>query len=124
MAPPPGLAAAAVCSSCAFRRPASTTEYPASCKARLAARPIPLPAPVTTAILLVISIHCHLESRLHDSVSRGRASEELAKSTVSALIDCGLLWGGQFWPQPAFSRLLQGGMCFAKSRMKGGCGQD
>src|SRR5438552_81185 len=38
-----------VSSSAAARRPASTTEYPADCNARAAARPIPLPAPVTIA---------------------------------------------------------------------------
>src|SRR5580704_854696 len=41
----------AVCSSCAARRPARTTRNPAACNARLAARPIPLPAPVTIATL-------------------------------------------------------------------------
>ena len=42
-------------SNSAIRRPASTTEYPCFRSARLAARPIPLPAPVTSAILFVIT---------------------------------------------------------------------
>src|SRR5882757_1511048 len=42
---------AAVCSSSVMRRPASVTEKPADCSARAAARPIPLPAPVTMATL-------------------------------------------------------------------------
>ena len=54
--PAEGCAAAAVRSSSATRRPASTTEYPAACKARLAARPMPLPAPVTSAILSSFAI--------------------------------------------------------------------
>ena len=41
-------AMAAVRSSSAARRPASTTEYPAEFSARLTARPMPLPAPVTS----------------------------------------------------------------------------
>src|ERR1700722_1022506 len=39
-------------SSSDARRPANTTEYPAECNARLTARPMPLPAPVTSAIRL------------------------------------------------------------------------
>src|SRR5579863_4662736 len=38
-------------SSSAARLPASTTEYPAAWSAKPAARPMPLPAPVTSAIL-------------------------------------------------------------------------
>src|SRR5579871_6188296 len=49
--PPLGAAALAVRSSSAFRRPASTTAHPVDCNASAAARPIPLPAPVTNAIL-------------------------------------------------------------------------
>src|SRR5690348_760478 len=56
---PPGFAAAAVSSSFSARRPASTTEYPAACNARLTARPMPLPAPVTSAIFI-----CLLQDRL------------------------------------------------------------
>src|ERR1017187_9516294 len=49
---PPGTAAdAPVRSSASARRPASTNEYPADPSARETARPIPLPAPVTSAIL-------------------------------------------------------------------------
>src|SRR5262245_19829422 len=44
-----GCAIAAVFSSSAARRPASTTLYPSEASARLTARPIPLPAPVTSA---------------------------------------------------------------------------
>src|SRR5689334_806670 len=47
--PPEDFADAAVLSSSAARRPASTTEYPADCKVMATARPIPLPAPVTSA---------------------------------------------------------------------------
>jgi hypothetical protein len=54
--PPAALAKLAVFSSSATRRPVSTTEYPADCKAILAPRPIPLPAPVTSATLLVFII--------------------------------------------------------------------
>src|SRR5437016_4428978 len=54
--PPEGFAKAAVCSSSATRRPASTTEYPADCNARLTARPMPLLAPVTSAILPLVII--------------------------------------------------------------------
>src|ERR1017187_6958237 len=54
--PPEGSPDAAVRSSSAARRPASATEYPAACKARLTARPMPLPAPVTSAILPVFAI--------------------------------------------------------------------
>src|SRR5579863_7508348 len=54
MAPPDGFSNAAVPSSFPLRRPARTTEYPADCKARLAARPTPLPAPVTSAILPLV----------------------------------------------------------------------
>src|SRR5580692_3892229 len=57
--PSDAWARAEVSFSCSIRRPASTTEYPAACNAKLAARPIPLPAPVTSAILPwdAISIH-------------------------------------------------------------------
>jgi len=36
------------------------------------------------------------------------------------------LWGGQSWPQPAFSRRLRlkDTRWEAKSRLKGGCSQD
>jgi hypothetical protein len=60
--PPDGIAEDAVFSSSAARLPASTTEYPAPCKAMLTARPIPLPAPVTTAIfwlVILIEMDCH-----------------------------------------------------------------
>src|ERR1017187_7436343 len=49
--PPDTAADAAVRSSASARRPASTNEYPADPNARETARPIPLPAPVTSAIL-------------------------------------------------------------------------
>ncbi len=49
--PPFGSAILAVRSNSSERRPASATEYPARCSVRLTARPMPLPAPVTRAIL-------------------------------------------------------------------------
>ena len=49
----PGLACqgGAVASSCSWRRPGDDRGEPASTSARATARPIPLPAPVTSAIL-------------------------------------------------------------------------
>src|SRR5438105_9390913 len=40
----------------AARRPARITAYPAACRASAAARPMPLPAPVTSAILPLLLI--------------------------------------------------------------------
>jgi len=54
--PPAAPVIAAVCSSAATRRPANTTEYPAACRARLTARPTPLPAPVTRLTFLIVSM--------------------------------------------------------------------
>src|ERR1700733_12540811 len=47
-----------VSSSISMRRPASTTVKPAFISASDAARPTPVPAPVTTAILLFASVIC------------------------------------------------------------------
>src|SRR5436190_18413825 len=47
-----------VSSSLSMRRPASTTVNPAFISASDAARPTPVPAPVTTAILLLASVIC------------------------------------------------------------------
>jgi len=52
------LASSAVSSSIARRRPASTTENPSACNASAVARPMPLPAPVMTAILPVVAMAC------------------------------------------------------------------
>src|SRR5260370_38886950 len=49
-----------VSSSFSMRRPASTTVKPAFISASDAARPTPVPAPVTTAILLFASVICFL----------------------------------------------------------------
>jgi ADP-ribosyl-[dinitrogen reductase] hydrolase len=46
----------AVFSSSEARRPASATEYPADCNFKATARPMPLPAPVTNAILCTKSV--------------------------------------------------------------------
>src|SRR6202048_5407728 len=46
--------------SISMRRPASTTVKPAFISASDAARPTPVPAPVTTAILLFASVICFL----------------------------------------------------------------
>ena len=43
-----------------MRRPASTTVKPAPISASDAARPTPVPAPVTTAILFLASVICFL----------------------------------------------------------------
>ena len=51
--PPCESAEAAVASNWVARRPASATEYPAACSPSAAARPMPLPAPVTSANLPV-----------------------------------------------------------------------
>ena len=48
----------AVFSNSWTRRPANTTAHPFSRKARLTARPIPLPAPVTTAIFSAGIVYC------------------------------------------------------------------
>src|ERR1700758_5152312 len=50
----------AVSSSLSRRRPASTTVNPAPISASDAARPTPVPAPVTTAILFFASVICFL----------------------------------------------------------------
>src|SRR5712672_55668 len=47
-----------VSSSISMRRPASTTVKPAFISASDAARPTPVPAPVTTAILFFASVIC------------------------------------------------------------------
>ena len=49
-----------VSSSFSMRRPASTTVKPAFISASDAARPTPVPAPVTTAILFFASAICFL----------------------------------------------------------------
>src|ERR1019366_5335941 len=49
-----------VSSSFSMRRPASTTVKPAFINASDAARPTPVPAPVTTAILFAASVICFL----------------------------------------------------------------
>ena len=46
--------------SISMRRPASTTVKPAFISASDAARPTPVPAPVTTAILFAASVICFL----------------------------------------------------------------
>src|ERR1019366_5404248 len=74
--PPDAVADAAVRSSGSERRPASTTEYPAELSARETARPMPLPAPVTSAILplrdIVIPYHtaerCSVTTPVHNTV--------------------------------------------------------
>ena len=60
--PPPEGASAAVFSNSAARRPASVTEYPAACSPRATARPMPLPAPVTSAIF-VLFVMCNQNLR-------------------------------------------------------------
>src|SRR5579864_1002664 len=67
----------AVCSSCAARRPARTTWYPAACKARLAARPIPLPAPVTRATLVTTAVLA-LSMRAGRAAQQGHAGGHIA----------------------------------------------
>ncbi len=68
--PPSFDADAAVASRASARRPASTTEYPADCSARLTAFPMPLPAPVTTATLPLDAIS--LSFRLYPYASEAK----------------------------------------------------
>src|SRR5580658_1459177 len=72
---PEGAALLAVRSSSTARRPASTTEYPAPCSARLTARPMPLPAPVTKAILLSAMFH---PFAVHGGLLQGQQQKEQA----------------------------------------------
>src|SRR5208282_1968193 len=65
------LASAAVSSSISRRRPASTTVQPTSSRACAVARPMPLPAPVTTAIFAGVSMSRYL---LLESLQRDRAA--------------------------------------------------
>src|SRR5665213_4050354 len=70
----------AVCSSCAARRPARTTRYPAAHKARLAARPIPLPAPVTRATLALSMSAGGAAQRGHAGGHIGRHRQDTAQA--------------------------------------------
>src|SRR5579872_1657028 len=91
--PPEDVADAAVFSSSTGRRPASTTEYPADCRAIATLRPMPLPAPVTRAILPLVIMFLailRLQSDLKSIVPRSNRNAPLLhaieRSQMSQLV--------------------------------------